>query len=428
MSELHSDQFEFCHKFEHASVIGTHLRQILGHLNDTNILAVILIGSTARGELSLTCRVGGEPYLLSDYEFLVATSSPVSPEVSVQISTQLARLECALGGGSPLFHIDVSWVTLSELRRLPRKFQIFEARTCGVSLVGEDIAHKLPIVTLDNLDFRELNEVLIWRLWALALYMPLSLLRDHQSRALFSYVICRNALDLVSWALPYDGVLLASFRKRADYAQSHFLDLKMCQAIDSAFLNWLDIYMRGKFDIEFTLPTSTLYTRVIQQFVRAVQALVSQCGGVNWETDLEVCASPLFHDRQFRRKAYEVIRMWRGRGQWISGLRWLAVPKYSLTLAFLCYLHQSSVAHLESRFEDRMTYLERACMILNRLALPNWPSIAIDHSRDFVDSWSQLRRSFAEFLMVSSSSVGAKRAYLEKILEFDYDEDFPVVH
>jgi len=133
---VQSFNLQFCEKYGYPAEVHDHLKNILACLNQARVLSVLLIGSTCRGELGFIRRADGQLCLLSDYEFFVVVDGPINDEDMARSTEALKNLELRLGGGSPLFHIDVSWIKLSELQRLPPKFQIFEAKTCGVPLVG----------------------------------------------------------------------------------------------------------------------------------------------------------------------------------------------------------------------------------------------------------------------------------------------------
>jgi predicted nucleotidyltransferase len=186
--------------------------KILGGAGPT---AVILTGSTARGELSFS-GVGDQLTLRSDIELYVVCDSPRLMKESV--AADIASVEFEYKDRWPEFHIDIAYLTRGQLRRLPLWIRHYEIRENGKTLVGEDVLREIPSVSLQNLDWRELNDVVLWRLLGIVARLPVDWLdnkRDLSPDEL--QAIARSVLDVTTWALPGIGILLPTFHKRVEY-------------------------------------------------------------------------------------------------------------------------------------------------------------------------------------------------------------------
>ena len=154
---------------------------------------------------------------------------------------------------NPLFHIDFSYIDVKFLRSLPPHLKHYETKKNGVVVYGRDLLHLIPEITLKTLDFKDLNEILIWRLWAMLLYFPKEIAlagkNDTENQNVYKYVLCRNLLDLTTWILPLKNVLLHSFKERYAYLKGNFGELQDSEVIDNRFLKLMEECMIGKFEI-----------------------------------------------------------------------------------------------------------------------------------------------------------------------------------
>ena len=187
------------------------LRTILAN---RGIISAILVGSASRGEMDL-CERGGTLKVRSDLELYVACRSP--RRMKHDLAPLIRTLENEYVGHWPEFHIDISWISLRRFCRLPHWLRHFELKANGVTLAGRDIRDLVPEVGLHNLDWRELNEVVLWRLLGLVARLPADWLAGRApSPPGLEHAMARSLLDVTTWGLPGMGILLPTFRQRVE--------------------------------------------------------------------------------------------------------------------------------------------------------------------------------------------------------------------
>lgn len=397
--------------------------------NNPKVINVLLIGSTARGEFSYRIESDSQVSLWSDFEFLVVSEKEPNPDDRKKLSDLLQSLELDWGKDSPLFHIDCSYISRKTLHHLPLWIRNYESKQIGKVILGQDIRSELPEINCDNLDYRELAEVILWRLWAMLLYAPKEWLFpkenvNQKTEELFSFVLCRNALDLTTYLLPWEKVLLPSFKERVTYINEHYAELQLKQYFDTAFPEYLNSCLRGKFEFIFPSSPQQLYQQTISYFIQAGKHLLV----VNHENDtnteitkaLVKHQSQLFNEFRLRRKVYELILIKRYLSEKpISGWwAWYWQGKIGKMIVCLYHLHFALQAIVvTNKPEEAETELNIAADLLSQLSLRKLPLPCTDATVALGDRWLVLRKGFARFLMDLYQSVGVKEDYLNKILE-----------
>lgn len=412
----------FVDKYNYPPQVKEQFEEIMSFIDSSRVKSVLLTGSTSRGELSyLTTNNRIELY--SDYEFLIISNSGVDPSDLLRLVEAYGELEKKYSS-NPLFHIDFSYIDIKSLRRTPLQLKHYETKENGITIYGENLKHLLPDITLKNLDFKDLNEVLIWRLWAMLLYMPKNLLAGKdmvgEEEDIYKYVLYRNLLDLTTWGLPSKGVLLPSFKERISHLNTSFSNLQDEFFMDKGFLYLMNESMTGKFKLEFHRNLFNLYTTAIHYFVKAKEYLLIQ-NGVTWDNSedgdiiLAKKSSKFFHDYHYRRKGYEAqffLRHYNDLGI-KKGLQWIFAGKYGLMLNFLCSIHLALVCRLNDN-SDAGYHLDRADSILQRLSTRKIHRIRLN---EFEKSWLALRNGFAIFLMDYFRSIKMKQDYINSVLK-----------
>ncbi|MED6334617.1 MAG: glycosyltransferase family 1 protein [Planctomycetota bacterium] len=188
------------------------LRELRAVCDHASLRCALLTGSAARGELAIEEAVDG-PLLRSDVELYLVTDDPSRARTAM--GPALSALERRHVGRWPRFHVDVSYVRPADLVRLEPWIRHFELECNARVLCGEDLRSELPHVTVDNLDWRELNEVCLWRALSLVLGLPTAWVRGERELDLEErHVLARNLLDVTTWASPGGGRMLPSFAAR----------------------------------------------------------------------------------------------------------------------------------------------------------------------------------------------------------------------
>jgi hypothetical protein len=400
------DPLAFCERAGYPPEIREHLARITRALSLRDGESLVLLGSTPRGEFS-HIRQAGRFVPLSDYEFLLVT-----PDLSARSRDLdgLADLERELSGGSPLFHIDVSPIAPAALRRLPPIIRHFETKARGVTLAGPDRLGELPDVRITNLDFRDVNEIPLWRLWSLLLHLPADPAEaDAAPRAIFlNYLACRNGLDLTTWMLPWEGELIPSFRERLAFLDAHAARLAWPRCFDGSLLPFLHRCAAGKFENIFDRPWRANHADAARHLLTAASLVRA---GTAFPVASGRHGAVSLPDWNFRRKAHEVRALLREGVARSDRGRWLLRKKYSAVSTVLASLHRAWLARHDDG-GDGAEELAAARAVLDSIATHSAPG----PGSDFVAAWTRERRRLAEFLMFYFPSLGAKRAFVLRTL------------
>jgi len=198
--------------------VASVLHDIRAILLLAGVRSAILTGSAARGELSYS-RDGGRLVLRSDIELYVVADNPSRARRHAR--PQLDVLERRLSAEWPGFHVDAAFLTPRQLSGLPPYIRHYELKQNGVTLCGDDLRYAIPEIDIGNLDWRELNDTILWRLTTLLAALPTAwIARTGPLERPRVHTLARSLLDVTLWALPGLGVLLPTFGQRIGYWSS----------------------------------------------------------------------------------------------------------------------------------------------------------------------------------------------------------------
>jgi predicted nucleotidyltransferase len=174
------------------------------------IVSIILIGSTARKEETYI-KKDNESKLLSDIEFLIVIGKKGNVErITELLNKNISRIYSRETSG--LFHIDYSIYYENKLKFLDKRFINFETKYCGQVFWGDKtILAKFPDITIRNMNYSELQTVVIHRMYSV--YKYLKILQDETDKI---YILARNMLDIVTIILPYEKILLPTYNFRVN--------------------------------------------------------------------------------------------------------------------------------------------------------------------------------------------------------------------
>ena len=177
-------------------------------VTDPNILAVFLMGSCARGEETYFINILGEKEMMSDYEMLIIVNSHSDTNA---ISDRLSAMRNELISERHSENFDLEWMfkSVNEIKRLDRRFIFFETKYYGKLVYGNiKLLDLFPDINIGNINFSELNTVIIHRLYHVIRSMSSE--NEHYKK----YNIARNSLDFSTAFLPLTGVLVPSYARR----------------------------------------------------------------------------------------------------------------------------------------------------------------------------------------------------------------------
>jgi hypothetical protein len=375
------------------------IRQTTGTLGEVSgLVSVLLLGSTARAELAYA-ELDGRLEIFSDYEFLAVTERRLSSRERQDIARRLAALERDFAQRNPLFHIDVIFRERHRLRSMPPIIFTYELKANAQVLEGEDVRSLLPEVTLENLDLRNTNEILIKRLWAVLLHLPRRFVLGPASEAerrVAGYVLCRNALDLTTVLLPHGGVLLPTYRERVAHLGEHYGELRLASTLGPALPSFLHDCLERRLDLDFGgRDLQALYRATVGYLERGLETLCS--GGEPLATELEQRSRNLFNEWPISRgEWYNLVRitlMFTRRGGPLRALRWLRLPKKGRLALGLLAMHKALLAWFAGRTAQAEQRLTEARHALHPLSITAVPEL---HG-NFGQRWLALRTAWGEF-------------------------------
>lgn len=356
-----------------------------------DVAAIYLIGSAARGELSARPTPAGLE-LFSDLEFFVVAEKTLPAAVRQPVFARLAEIERNVANPNPLFHLDVG---LREKYRLPRMLPTiftFELKQNGKLLWGTDTRSRLPEITLHTLDYRDANEILYKRLWALLLHLPKRCTAEltPAEKRVAGYIFCRNALDIPTVLLPQAGILLPTYRQRVEKLAEIYPILPFAPLFGPEFPTFLQTCLQRRLDLAFEQTAlESLYADTIR-YLELALACVSR-----HDARAGSGFTRGFNERPVApRQWLSVARMgaqFARRGP-RAGWDWARLPKKEVLTQGLLAMHLALLAWQRGNPEDAATHLHASQTHLQRLT-GNVPALP----PAFPDQWQVLRKAWGGF-------------------------------
>lgn len=192
-------------------------------------LSILLLGSMSRGEATWQKNAKGKIQLLSDIEFFTVFPDSFSEFSSFTADIRNASEEAFGSDHLNLFHVDNTYVRRSSLPKMERKLLTYDATVFGRCVVGEDVVTLLPQITIDNINWCDIWDILTHRVFSV-LYYGFPLKRQDMENE-YRYSIAKNSLDLMTVILVSKGYLESGFARR----------LKLLQSLDIS-KEWLDYF------------------------------------------------------------------------------------------------------------------------------------------------------------------------------------------
>lgn len=271
---------------------------------DADKLGILLVGSTARGELSWSNQ-DNRLRFYSDIEFLVVVEKKVSRTVQMfNDAVESLNAEIDLG---ERFKIDFVVNTWKGMKQVEKRIFAFDSKNTGIELGSVDVCPFLPDVDRATLNFHELNDVLLHRMKALLADVPLAIFNGGDNLDDFRLAIAKNTLDITTWLYPYESEQLVSgFEKRLDswdasekplilsdyFGKEEFDFLRECIAIRKFQLTDYDL-------VDMLRRYIAIYERAI-----AYSLTMNNIDSQRFLTDVTV-SKALFWEYSFRRRLKE---------------------------------------------------------------------------------------------------------------------------
>ena len=257
------------------SAVAYDVNQISEKVRETldgcpEVVAALLMGSCSRGEETYFINGRGERELLSDYEMLIIVHDKVDTKVSDDKLKVLAR-ELKEQSSSPCFELEWSYKTEHQIEKLDKRFIFFEARESACTIYGnKSVIELFPVINIKNLNFCELNTVIIHRLY--------HVLRDclNADEHYQQYLIARNTLDIPTAVLPLCGILQSSYEKRNKSFGEYALQYGFPKELVTRLTDYLQMKKDynadeyKKYSLEFMKKHNHAFRENIRLFISAV--------------------------------------------------------------------------------------------------------------------------------------------------------------
>jgi hypothetical protein len=397
-----SYNLKFCSAFGYASCVCDHFARIVDRILESApfVESILVVGSAARGELSYL-DTDEDFRLFSDYEFLLLTRQNVDKAGQYSLGLDIDQLGHRLNPASPLFHVDLTWYEIPRLPRLKRTIAVFEQKATGKVIFGQDRRHLMPDVTAQNLDRKNANEILYKRLWALLLYLPQEFFEScltTETMNVTTYVLARNALDLTTVLLPYEGVLLPSYVQRVEHVAADYTSLQLGTAFGADFPQFLRTCLASRNTLSWKGSLIELYTRVVGYLELALRYVLARQGRSVDDTSRALTVqSPLIFDEVLPKRAEvrRALRVLWGRRSLRQALQWPGLAHKGLLTACLLHMHRSMIAHLNGNDSRALASMESARSLLDMLA--SRPLSPWEPDEPFIHRWLALRRDCGYF-------------------------------
>lgn len=254
-------------EFQKNHIIEDICKQVCNELSGfKSVLSIILIGSCARGEETYFTGEDGKELLYSDIEFFALVSNGTEID---EISKKIKFLNKSIFAEerSPVFEISIGFLFLNAIKRLDKRFIIFETTQCGRCIYGDEkYLQLLPNITVRNINKSNLISIVNQRLFHVLSEWEKS--DAHEKK----YCIARNTLDILTVYLPFKGYLIATYRSRINFFNNNPHVSK--NEFEKSFGRRLHDYFEMKLDLASTLYENYNEKAMLAQYCKDMRSLL----------------------------------------------------------------------------------------------------------------------------------------------------------
>lgn len=200
----------------------------LSNLNKAHFkgaLSVVLLGSLSRGEGSWCTNPDGSIRLLSDIEFFTVHPNGFNGRKLFDEDISIAAREAFGNEDSPFFHIDNTYICKTHLPKLEKKLLTYDAISFGKCVVGEDIIQLFPTININNINYVDIKDILVHRIFSVLYYGHPLKITDKLNE--YQYSLAKNSLDLMTVLLVNSGILESGFEQRLKRINSLDIEEKL---------------------------------------------------------------------------------------------------------------------------------------------------------------------------------------------------------
>ncbi len=361
---------------------------------------VLLVGSAARGELCWEYS-HKKLHMYSDIEFLVAVDYKENSLIN-NLKQQVADIESKCHYGEA-FHIDYTVIPWPKLQKVDKKFFVFESKQCGIDLGNQSVSDCLPEINRSNLNWKELNEVLLHRMNSMLHAIPLSLfdstISEIESRT-FALNLAKNTLDLTTWLHPYEADrLIAGFNARTDSWKHGYLEQsQLGNYFSEADVEYLDFCLSLRKSPSTQVDTVYMLGQTLLLYKKGI----SYCKVMNAidekKSISEVLPSiKLFDEYRFRQRVSQGISLFLNISKTgvIKFLRNIFCVRKGVATSFSLYMLSAAYSYTKDE-QTEQSNLNKAGIELFKLT-----RCREIEEEGFVKKWVKLRDCFKKYQDIS---------------------------
>ena len=302
--------------------------------------------------------------MFSDYEFLIIAkkSNSFSSEQVNKLKTELKWLKQSFDIKPPLFDIDFGIASVEKFKFTPPTLWAFEVKTLWILMFfGKDARKLLSEINLNNLDFGNLNELIIIRFWNMLLHISENVLRDSASQYeqfVTKFYYCRNILDIITIYLPNKGYLIGGYENRLEIFNND--QSEMWQGLKDKFVKAHDF----KLNLIDKITDKEAQVGFFNGFIslaRFIDSGLEEKVFINTSKDLteilnQLHGTAIFNEKMIRRLRRNYMELKIFLNFLKSGLGLIKSTKWLLTdirfdmFAFLAHMH---FAHINPTFRKK---------------------------------------------------------------------------
>ena len=363
-------------------------------------VGVLLVGSASRGELSWR-RIGDEVELFSDVEFVVGVEHK-SPAQQQQIDKRVQEISRRADLGK-LFHIDYTLIEWSNLPKLDTKFFVFESKACGIDLCTDKVSQYLPTTTLENLNRKELNEILVHRLSSIVHAIPPDIFEPNMAAGLrqrLALTVAKNTLDVTTWLHPYESdSLVSGYTKRLSTWQgSDFGTLTLSRYFGDEEVRYLEYCLALRNTPSTSVDPRQMLRKSLDLYLKAIR-YSKHMNGIGEAIPISDArpSAILFDEYRLRPRvaqAESILRHWRQTGFGRLFKNVLGIRRG--LAARICIDLLSAVVRSEADQRNADRALESArCMLNSVIRVP------VSARSDFPSRWIATLDTFSKYQQIT---------------------------
>lgn len=353
-------------------------------------VGILLIGSAARGELCWS-KLDNQTRVFSDIEFMVALNSITRRQRKI-LNDAVNKLGMKYSLGSR-FHLDYVVIKWSLLSRLDKRLIIFDSKNTGIDLTSHCVKDLLPEVTRSNINFNELNDVLLHRMKSILTDVPKEIFFDKGIGNDFILSIAKNALDITTWLFPYESRdLVSGFGNRLRIWGERRHSLVLSQFFEDRDYHFLEECLSIR---KFPLSKYN-EAHLLKQFVEIYEKSIAYCKKMNGlEANESLGRHPvskeLFYEYKIGRRIIEALKLIKAYRLFGASnlVRNIFLPRKGRQIEFCFEMIKSLSAHLEGDNEQSVD-----CLMNARMKLFDMRKIEFTENGDFVRQWQDLRNNY----------------------------------